>query len=120
MKRTASSLLLAVLVSLAMTAAASAEFSLPKFDVTFTGPDGSTQTQAGSHPYAFTTSLEVGLEETPEGVSPEEMVKDLEITQVPGFVGDQTYPRCNAEDFINRVFAQPQCPESTVVGFARI
>ncbi len=108
------------------TQSAYASVGMKSFDVTFSSTDGSPDTQAGSHPYAMKTSFEVNTEETGKGIFDEELLKDLEILQVPGFVGDQTaVPQCSARDFstvveVTGVGPLPSCPDGAAVGIAKI
>jgi len=60
-------LALAVLVALALAAsAAQADFGLEGFEVGFTDKDGEPEMQAGSHPFAMSTSFEMRTEEIEE------------------------------------------------------
>jgi hypothetical protein len=103
-------LLLAVLVP----TSASAAFGVNEFDVTFTNQDGSPATQAGSHPFAMTTTF--GVNHT-EKEFPDGDFKDLLVEQVRGFVGDATaISRCATADFVTILNLRAQCPNSTVVG----
>ena len=118
--------ILACMAALAVPSAApaNAEFGLSEFDVTFSGPDGSTVAQAGSHPFEMTTFLRFVSQPTGEGGEfTEEAVKDVEITQIPGFIGDPTaVPKCSTADFLSEVtvggFPVPNCPVASAVGFA--
>lgn len=112
---------------------ASAAFGLKELDVTSTDQGGSTASLAGSHPFAYTTSLGVNTTIVPEaaedpethefvdGEVPEGAVKDLEITQMEGLIGSQSaVPRCSSADFNTRVEGRPSCPDSTAVGFVGV
>ncbi|HET6570634.1 MAG TPA: hypothetical protein VFG58_04000 [Solirubrobacterales bacterium] len=103
---------------------ARAQYGLNGFDVQFTNQDGTPATQAGSHPYAVTTSFEVNntLIEFPvwklSGAT-----DNLNVEQIKGFVGDATaMPRCKGEDFARVVGGETfhngltACPENTIVG----
>jgi hypothetical protein len=109
-------------VGLIIAASAVAAINLERFDVTFTGPNGEAVAEAGSHPFAMTTSLEVTSETSRKGTFPTESVKDLLIGEVPGFVGDPTaVPPCPAVDFLERVPGTadlPECANSSAVGVA--
>jgi hypothetical protein len=119
MKRTLLVLALAGTVLLAGAAPAPAEFGLEEFDVTFSDAGGRAVMQAGSHPSEMKTTIYAN---TLADGFPDGMVKDLEIFQVPGFVGNLTaVPRCSTLDFLQRVSnAVPQCPDSTAVGLASV
>jgi hypothetical protein len=103
-----------------------AGFGLNGFDVTFTNEDGSSASQAGSHPAAMTTSFKLNAAvsqqlgyEIPAGD-----IKDLTIDQIPGLVGDvNAVPRCATADFLSgpggSSIESPKtndCPDSTAVG----
>jgi hypothetical protein len=93
------------LLVLAAPAVAQADFGLNDFDVTFTNEDGSIDTQAGSHPFAMTTSFTINqdTEEGPEGgMISDEVVKDVIVTQVTGLAGNPSaVPRCSTIDFLS-------------------
>lgn len=50
-------LLAVMLVALVVAASAQADFGLKDFDVSFENEDGTSETQAGAHPFAVTTAL---------------------------------------------------------------
>ena len=104
---------LAVLVAVAVPAPpADAAFGFGPLALTFTEQDSSPATQAGSHPYAWTTSLALdstgsGSEELPDG-----SLKDLRIQLPPGLVGTPgLVPRCSHAEF-----AGDGCPAASQVG----
>ncbi len=109
----------ALLIALAIAPSAHA-FALKDLDAAFTNQDGSVATQAGSHPFAQTTSL--GLETTinPETgvVVPDGDPKSLKVSLPPGFVGDpNAVPRCSGLDF---ALPEKECPAATQVGFTDV
>jgi hypothetical protein len=111
--------MLVVLLAVIAPVTAHAAFGLKETDVTFTGPDGSPATQAGSHPFAFTTKLAVNTEEKDGEEVPAQEAKDIRVALPPGLVGAPTaVPRCSATDFLT--FPLPDCSDSTAVGFARV
>lgn len=99
---------------------ASAHVGLENFDVVFEDDKGGIVTQAGAHPFAFTTTLDANTIEPPGGgEAPDESVKDLVISQMPGFAGNQTaVPRCSTADFLTPIPGSNAsgCPDSTAVG----
>jgi hypothetical protein len=103
---------------------ASADFGLKNVDVKFTNQDGSPATQAGSHPFAVTTSFETTYNETgPFEWEPEGILKDAVFDQIAGFIGDATaIPQCKTADFARRSTSRvgneilSSCPASTAVG----
>jgi hypothetical protein len=111
-----------LLLALASPAPAMAGFGFEDLDVTFTDENGATLTQAGSHPFAMTTSFEVNTFVNGEGKAvPEGEAKDLILRQIEGFVGNPTAtPRCPTATFIVRAEGKSSCPNSTVVGLAKI
>ncbi|HZE16477.1 MAG TPA: hypothetical protein VE197_12615, partial [Mycobacterium sp.] len=129
-RKTALLALGAVLATAAFgVAPAMAEFGMKSYDVTFTNEDGSPATQAGSHPFAMTTSFEVASYEIPlaerdspvERFGPDGDIKDLFSEEVAGFAGDATaYPRCSTADYVedntNVAGIRPNCPDNTAVG----
>jgi hypothetical protein len=118
MKRLLSTLAIALLGAACLPAAAGAAFGIHGFDVAFTNKDG-TPAEAGSHPFAMTTSLGTDLdgESIPEG-----WLRDLFLEQVPGLAGDTTaYPRCTTAEFLElSPGGGPSCPLSTQVGITAI
>lgn len=124
MKRALPTLLAAALALLLAAPTAQAAFGLQRFDLTFAGPGGETQALAGSHPFAMKTSFAVNTETTEAGTFPEEQAKDVEIAQIPGFVGDQSaVPPCPTLDFLvkrNGINNSTECADSTVVGLVKV
>ncbi len=117
----AASCLLALLL-LAPTARAHhpslGNFGINGFDVVFTNEDDTPDTQAGSHPFAMTTTIDANLdaEDVPEG-----WLRNISFEEVPGLVGNTTaFPRCSnlefAQEGANVVI--PPCPLDTQVGIA--
>ncbi len=122
MRRQALALALIALALIALaTPAAQADFGIHDFDVTFSDADGSPQPLAGSHPYAMRTSFAANAIVTGKAKLPEGQLKDIDVFQVPGFIGDQTaMPRCSTRDFLTLVGPQlSACPNSTAVGIVR-
>jgi hypothetical protein len=90
-------------------------FGLCGLDFLFTDPEGLPATQAGSHPFAMTTTLGANLDEA-TGL-PYEEVKDLEVGLPAGLVGSTAIPRCSNLDFFSDLVAgASNCPDDTVVG----
>jgi hypothetical protein len=93
--------------------AAQAAFGLGEFDVVFSANNGSTTTQAGSHPFAFTISLEMNS----DGTEPEGRLRGLFIEEIAGLVADTTaVPQCSAVDFETLDEGMNDCPDATAVG----
>jgi hypothetical protein len=83
MRRLISAIAIALAAAAFTPAGAQAAFGLNNFDVTYTDAEGAANLQAGSHPFALTTSfgLNFDAEEVPEG-----WVRDLSFAQVPGLL----------------------------------
>lgn len=108
--------LLLLAIALLAAAPARADFGLNSLDMVFQNQDGTVATQAGSHPFAMTTTVRFNSKQGEElGFEiPAEDPRDIVIGQVPGFVGDpKAVPTCSAADF-----ADPDggCPVSSQVG----
>jgi hypothetical protein len=121
MKRVLSTLGTIALIGLGLLAFASvaaADFGLEEFDVTYTNEDGSPATQAGSHPFAMTTTVHFNMinENKADGE-----VKDVIADQIAGLVADPTaVPRCSIGDFLEFINGglATQCPDNTALGYA--
>ena len=107
----------------ALATPAQASIGLREFDATFTNADGSPATQAGSHPYAATSTFELNTIGIPANT--DEDLKDLIVQQIPGLVGNETaVPQCSLLEFAT--FATEEggeenafpasCKPETVVG----
>ncbi len=122
--------LMAIALALLAPAPAQAQFGISEFGVRATNEDGTPATQAGSHPFAFTTSFM--MNSTPgkspsQPPEPDADLKDLVVEQMRGFAGDATaMPQCS-----NRDFATPRegtqmidgitsCSDETAVGIASV
>jgi hypothetical protein len=109
-----------LLASALWAPAASAEFGPTRFDVTFTNEDGSPATQAGSHPFAVTTTFELAHTGEFFEAKPDGNLKDLITELVDGLAGDATaMPQCDIVDFLNLthgIGSVPHCADATAVG----
>jgi hypothetical protein len=133
--------LLGVLAAMALAHAAPAaagQFGIAEggFASLATNRDGTLDTQAGSHPYAYSTSValnrETVLERTPIFGEIEEIdrpvggdAKDIEVSLPPGLVGDPTAtPQCSEVAFRHTkgslgLFAN-ECPADSQVGMTNL
>jgi hypothetical protein len=103
-------------LALLAPSAHAADFGFKAVDVTFENADGTTASQAGSHPFAMTTFVEFNSEEDALLGHPvlAADTKDLDVFQIPGFVGNPTaVPPCPLDLFFQ---GEPQCPLGSVVG----
>jgi hypothetical protein len=102
-------LLVASLLVSPAARAASEEFGFAQsngFTTSITNADGTPDTQAGSHPFAFSTTIAVKSVEEEEAIgrvvprSEGGNVRDIEVNLPPGFVGDPgATPLCSARKF---------------------
>jgi hypothetical protein len=96
-----------------MPAGAQAAFGIDGFDVSFTTEDGSPSAQAGSHPFAFTTSFEMNE----SGGEAEGRLRELFLDEMPGLTIDPSaVPRCADEDFETLNEGINDCSDGTAVG----
>jgi hypothetical protein len=116
--------LLLVLGALLLWAApAEAAFGLHGFDVTFAEEGGAPATAAGTHPGQIETTFHVNFHEEEGGeTSPDEELKELEVSLPVGFAGNPTAtPRCSREDFAQRdpiTTIAGVCPAASAIGIA--
>ncbi|HEY3827948.1 MAG TPA: hypothetical protein VGL57_02005 [Solirubrobacteraceae bacterium] len=114
-------------------------FEITKFTMQTTGPtretfdeatpstpwefvnEPSAFTQAGGHPYALTTTIEIASEEVPtsvgEAIYPTRDPKDIVVSLPPGLLGD---PLAVAHCSLTQLLAHVRCPPSTQVGVFRL
>jgi hypothetical protein len=102
---------LLVLLAL-LPSSASASIGFHDMKVAFTGPDGSPAMQAGSHPFAVTSSFDVDTMERGGGLFPVGAIRNFEFEGAPGFIGSpDALPRCSTLDFL-----ADTCADSTALG----
>ncbi len=88
-------------------------FGVEAYEQTFEEVGGAPDAQAGSHPFQFTTTLD--LNQTSDA-GPAALAKDLSFDMPPGFIGNPTaYPRCTLAQFSGE-----GCPDDTVLGIADV
>jgi hypothetical protein len=94
-----------------------AGFGLQSFESSAVNGDGSPDVQAGSHPYALTTSFALNESEDKGGVFvASEGLKDVQAVLPPGFIGNpNAVPKCSYQSFL-----ELECPDDTAVGEATI
>jgi hypothetical protein len=99
--------------SIVVSSAPASVFGFQDFDGWFSAPDGTIQTQAGSHPYEFMTSFDLNSAVKGEALEPVDGdARNLSVNLPPGFIGNPTaVPRCNRQQFDNE-----ECDPSTQVG----
>lgn len=87
-------------------------FGFQESDGWFSSADGMVDTQAGSHPYAFTYSFDLNTKFEPELEAVGGEPQNFAFKLPPGFVGNPTaVPECTRQQFEEEV-----CPPQTQVG----
>jgi hypothetical protein len=88
-------------------------FGLSSADSWFSNADGSTDTQAGSHPFSFTVGF--GMNTNPDGSVSGAPLRNVTVELPPGIVGDpHAVPQCTRQQFDGVPFSA--CPPDTSVG----
>ena len=107
-----------VTASLVFVPSAFGSFGLQRFSEAATNQNGSLDVQAGSHPYALTTTFSLNEPtEIDEELFTQGNPKDAQVELPPGFVGDpNATPKCAYNEFVSTKGLQ--CPNDTVVGVA--
>ena len=103
-------------------------FGVETLDVGFgSGPGGGTFTQAGGHPYDFTTSIDFNTHTDPDpyygDVTPIEPTRDAYLDLPPGLIGNPTAAgQCTLLELGNGagISPEPLCPPSSQVGLNTI
>jgi hypothetical protein len=95
-------------------------FGVEEYGIALENDGGSPDTQAGSHPFQFTTTL--GLNQATLSSRPPALAKDLRFNLPPGLIGNPTVlPRCTEAEFSTLAGANANlCPDDTAIGVASI
>jgi hypothetical protein len=117
-------LLVVVNVLCVASPAMAEEFGIERFAVGVQNESGTPDVQAGSHPYALTTTFLLhepicsGTQE--KRCRPESELRDAKLELPPGLVGDpKATPRCTYQEFINlSVQGGGGCANETAIGVA--
>jgi hypothetical protein len=89
-----------------------ATFGVSGFDGWFSNPDGTIDTQAGSHPYSLTLNFGVNAI---QGASAGGGLRDISIALPSGIVGNpHAVPQCTRQQFLSSL--EGGCPPDTQVG----
>ncbi|HWM55681.1 MAG TPA: hypothetical protein VNO20_09865 [Solirubrobacterales bacterium] len=118
MKRLLVIFAVALPATLGLALPAQADFGLSEVDVSFTEVDGSSAQQAGSHPFAWTTTVAFATKEDEElgNETTDGSVRDVLVYAPPGLVANPTaVPRCTTLEFLDK-----ECPSSTQLGVAKV
>jgi len=117
---------LAMAVSMvAWVGPACAQFGVAAFDQQISsGPSGGVFEQAGGHPYAISTTIDLGgvLDSENGTLRPDGDVKDTIVSLPPGLVGNPTgVAQCTAAQLISRAaFQVPECPVASQIGIVEL
>ena len=105
-------------ITVAKQAGEATPFGVEHYEQTFEEVGGTPDAQAGSHPFQFTTTLD--LNQDSEGEPAGALAKDLTFKLPAGVIGNPTaYPRCTLAQFSTIVNPQAnECPTDTVLGIA--
>jgi hypothetical protein len=101
-------------------------FGVEDYELTPEEEGGAPDTQAGSHPFQLTTTLELNTNTVPVfvfsdalEVQPLALTKDLRFNLPAGLLGNPTpLPKCSVRVFTEEEHTGVNCPEDTVVGVA--
>lgn len=117
--------LLALAASAAFASEARAQFGIEpgSFVAEVRDQNGNPVNQAGAHPFEAHTAFEFITTPPDDPTTPEEesgapvgMVKDIEVTLPPGFIGNpEATPKCRDEQLLSN-----RCPDDSQVGLASI
>jgi hypothetical protein len=103
-------------------ASAVAAFGFDSVGLEFSDADGSPATQAGSHPFAMTTTIRLNASEDSGTEAPEGSLKHLRIAYPVGLaVRPHAVALCTMASF-NAIDAEGRndCPDSSAIGIARV
>ena len=93
-------------------------FGVQSFEVTPEEEGGVLDTQAGSHPFQLTTT--VNFDQTAEA-EPVAQTKDLSAKLPPGLIGNPTpFAQCTLGQFLHLVSEGDECRPETAVGIATV
>jgi hypothetical protein len=114
------------LVSASPSFAVAAGFGVETFAMPLTEAGGAPATQAGSHPYAMTTSFVFDNhysqtyqeDNSGNGLLPNDNPKDIEVNLPPGVIvnPDATPTRCTEVELDRSSEGEAECPPSSAVG----
>ncbi len=98
---------------------AATSFGLENYELAPEEAGGSTDTQAGSHPFQLTTTL--ALNQSSEPSKPPALAKDLKVRLPPGLVGNPTaFPQCPEAEFLLALDETDGCENRTALGVALV
>ena len=97
-----------------------APFGVEQYELTPENEDGSSDAQAGSHPFQLTAAF--ALNETANPEVPPALAKDVRFQWPAGLLGDPvSLPQCTESEFSTTFFGLTnECPADTAVGVASV
>jgi hypothetical protein len=96
-------------------------FGVETYELTPESVGGSVDTQAGSHPFQLTTTLNLNEGFASGGAKPAALGKDLRFSLPAGLIGDPTaIPQCTTAEFSAKIGFHNLCPPDTVIGVAQV
>jgi len=103
-------------------------FGVERYELVAEEEGGSVDTQAGSHPFQFTTTLSLNQGQLSPGDRTEAveqqpaLPRNFRFDLPPGLVGNATVtPRCTEEQFTTKIeLLADKCPSDTAVGAAAV
>jgi hypothetical protein len=123
MKRLMPVLTTMALIALGTAPAARADFGIHDFEAAVVNQDGSPATQAGSHPFAVSTSFKLNTRlNSVLKVIPDGEAKEVRFKLPAGFAGSPlAAPTCSTTDFLTiDGNGYPACADNTAVGATRV
>ena len=94
-------------------------FGVEDYELTPSNENGGPDTQAGSHPFGLTTTL--NLNRTAEQPYQPALPKDLRFNLPPGLIGNPTpFPQCSDTAFFKGFNFINECPANTALGVAAV
>jgi len=95
------------------------KFGVENYEMVPEEEGGAVDTQAGSHPFQLTTTLD--LNQTAEETKPPALAKDLNFILPPGLVGNPTvFPQCPEEKFLQENDIIDSCPADAAMGVVTV
>ena len=97
-------------------------FGVQAYELSPESIGGTPDTQAGSHPFQLTSTLDLNETYLKGGAKVAALAKDLSFALPPGLVGDPTaIPQCTSGEFSTKASTfRNLCPENTAIGVAQV
>jgi hypothetical protein len=98
-----------------------APFGMETYELTPENEGGSTDSQAGSHPFQLTSLLAFNTTLASGVAKPVALAKDVKLDLPPGLLGNPAaVPQCTEEQFVKVLGFVSQCPAGTAIGVASV